>query len=284
MNSAVQQALVWAALIATTLAGISVLLVYSCWRASRGSLALAQPNGIGWRGNGIKTPSTLRSEQAWLTGNRAAARTAPLYVLFNAAVAAALFAAAWHGWRLVVVFIGGGGFFIWMGLVIWTSVVASRAARAVPDDRSTHRSAVREGLGLSEVNAPFSGRGMTILGWVCAVAACGLTVFLLGTNIYGYVLATHHRLQPNSTFGFRDDISFSCLPRWYAAQKAGFTWMLFGYGSTQVVSLLVCTGAAIKRRSPWEICLLVLGTVFVAIIFLVAAGIHADSVARRITC
>lgn len=284
MNSVVQQALIWAALIATTLAGMSALLMYSCWRASCGSLALAEPNPMGWRGNGIKTPSTLRSEQAWLAGNHAATRTAPLYVLFNAAVAAALCAAAWHGWRLVVAFIGGGGFFAWIGLVIWTAVVAGRAARAVPDDRSSHRPAVRTTLELSEANAPFSGRATMILGWVCGVAACGLTVFLLGTIVDGYVLAIHHQLQPNSTFGFRDQVAFSCLPRWYAAQKAGFTWMLFGYGSVQVASLLMCASVAIKRRAPWDICLLTLGTVFVAIIFLVAAAIHADSAARAVTC
>lgn len=284
MDAVVWQALLWAAVIAATLAGISVLLMYSCWRASRGSVALAEPNGYGWRGHGIKTPSTLRSERAWLAGNHAAARTAPLYVLFNATVAAALFAAAWHGWRLVVAFIGGAGFFAWIGLVIWTSVLASRAARAVPDDRSDLRRAVRESLEPRAVDAPFSGRGMTMLGWVCAVGACGVTVLLLSTIVDGYVLAIHHQLQPNPTFGFRDEDSFSCLPRWYASQTAGFTWVLFGYGSVQVVSLLLCAGAAIQRRSPWDICLLVLGTVFVAVIFLVAAGIHANSVARAISC
>lgn len=176
------------------------------------------------------------------------------------------------------------GFFAWIGLVSWTAVVASRAARAVPDDRSSQRPAIRASLEISDVNAPFSGRGMTILGWVCAVAACGLTVFLLGTIVDGYLLAIHRQLQPNSTFGFRGQVAFSCLPRWYAAQKAGFTWLLFGYGSVQVGSLLVCASAAIKRRSPWDICVLLLGTAFVAIVFLVAAGIHAESAARAITC
>jgi ABC-type uncharacterized transport system permease subunit len=113
---------------------------------------------------------------------------------------------------------------------------------------------------------------------------CGVTVFRLGTIIDGYVLAIHQQLQPNETFGFRDTTAFSCLPRWYAAQKAGFSWLLFGYGPVLIASLLICAGAAIKRRSPWDICALVIGTICLAIVFVVAAGIHADSVARAITC
>jgi hypothetical protein len=37
-----------------------------------------------------------------------------------------------------------------------------------------------------------------------------------------------------------------------------------------VVSLLICAGAAIKRRSPWDICALVMGTVVLAVFFVVA--------------
>ncbi|ORW21966.1 hypothetical protein AWC19_13500 [Mycobacterium palustre] len=102
-------------------------------------------------------------------------------------------------------------------------------------------------------------------------------MFVLSTIIDGYVLAIHDQPQPNPTFGSRDEDAFS-LPRWYASQTADFTWRLFGYGSVQVVSLRLRARAAIQRRSPWDICLLMLGTVFVAVIFRVAAGIRADSV------
>jgi heme/copper-type cytochrome/quinol oxidase subunit 3 len=77
---------------------------------------------------------------------------------------------------------------------------------------------------------------------------------------------------------------FSCPPRWYAAQKAGFTWLLFGHGTVLVAGLVMCAGAAMKRRSPWDICALVMGTAFLGIFFVVGAGIHADSVARAVTC
>ncbi|BDE13994.1 hypothetical protein MKCMC460_28540 [Mycobacterium sp. 20KCMC460] len=283
MSAVVEQALIWAVLISITLSGGSALVMFSCRRAAKGSLPLTEPNGYGWRGNGIKTPSTLRSEQTWRAGNGAAARLAPMYVLFNLAVVAALVAAAARGWRLIVAMIGGTAFVAWICLLIVTAVVASRAARAASDDPAGQRPAVAE-LRPTGHAAPVSGRTGTILGWICAFAACGLLLYLFGTIVDGYLLAIHHRLQPNSTFGFRDPVASSCLPRWYAAQRAGFTWMLFGYGTVLVTSLSLCAAVAIKRRSPWDICLLVLGTVLVLVVVLVPAGIHADTVARAVPC
>jgi len=81
-----------------------------------------------------------------------------------------------------------------------------------------------------------------------------------------------------------DDTALACWPRWYAAQIALFSWMLFGYGLVLVGAMGLYVGAAIQRRRPWDIWALVLGTVFVMLPFLIAAGIHADSVARAITC
>jgi hypothetical protein len=219
MNPAQLQALVIAGVIELVLAAMSVLVVAGCLRAARVGLERSVHVGL-------RTPSTMRNEQSWIVGNRAAARTAPLYLIFNTAARAALIAAARHGWRLAVAFIG----------------------------------------------------------WICAVSACGITVFMLGSVIDGYVLASHQQLPPNPTFGFRGASASSCLPRWYATQKAGFSSMLFGYGPVLVASLLICVAAAIKRYSPWEICGLVLGTILLSIVFLVAAGIHADGVARVISC
>ena len=105
-----------------------------------------------------------------------------------------------------------------------------------------------------------------------------------GTSLDGYVLSIHRQLQPNCTFGVRSQIAFSCRPRWYAAQEAGFSWLLFGYGPVAAAGLAVCTGAAIQRRSPWDIDGLAMGTVLLAIVFVAASGIHADNVARAITC
>jgi uncharacterized membrane protein len=273
--SAQGQAVLMATVIELVLAAMSVTVVVNWWRAARGGL---ERNAY----IGLRTPSTLRNEQSWVTGNRAAARTAPLYLLFNAAMSAVLFAAAWHGWRLVVAFLGGGGFFVLIGLMICTAVIASRAARAAggPADR---RGALNQSE-MPDLNAPLSGRAMTIVGWISTVILCGLAVFMLGTIVDGYALAIHHQLQPNTTTGFRDDVAFSCLPRWYAAQKAGFSWLLFGYGPVAIGGLILCAAAAITRRSPWDLCALVIGTLCLAIVFVVAAGIHADNVARAVTC
>jgi hypothetical protein len=276
MDSVRVQALLIAGFVGVTLAAISVAMIVNWSRATRGGLARNPYFGV-------RTPSTLRSEQSWVAGNRAAVRTAPLYLLFNAAICAALLVAALHGWRLVVAFIGGGGFFTLIGLMICTAVIASRAARAVGDD-TDGRGAVSQSFEMPALDTRFSARTITIISWTCAVAACAVTVFLLGTIIDGYMLAIHRQLQPNPTFGFRSETAFSCLPRWYAAQKAGFSWVLFSYGPVVVASLLMCLGAAIQRRSPWDICALVLGSAFLAIFFVVVAGIHADSVARAVPC
>jgi hypothetical protein len=53
---------------------ISVMLIANWSRAARGRL---QRNPY----FGVRTPSTLRNEQSWVAGNRAAARMAPLYLL-----------------------------------------------------------------------------------------------------------------------------------------------------------------------------------------------------------
>jgi uncharacterized protein involved in response to NO len=112
-----------AGFIEITPGALSVLMVANWRRAARGKLARNVYVGV-------RTPSTLRSPEAWVAGNRAAVRTAPLYVLFNAVMCAGLLAAALHGWRLVVAIIAGGGFFALIALMICTAVIASRAARA----------------------------------------------------------------------------------------------------------------------------------------------------------
>ena len=276
MNQAQLQALVMAGVVELLLAAMSALVVVGSRRAARDGLAR------GTRG-GVRTPSTMRNEQSWVAGNRAAARTAPVYVIFNVGASAALIAAARHGWRLMVAFMGGAGVLAFIGVLSVTAVVASRAGRAAggPVD---HHSEPRRSADAHDNREIHSGRAGMVVGWICTVIACGVTVYLLGTIVDGYVLAIHHQLPPNSTFGFRDATASTCLPRWYVAQKAGFSWMLFGYGPVLVISLLICVAAAIRRYSPWEICGLVLGTILLSIVFLIPAGVHADGVARAVSC
>jgi SdpI/YfhL protein family len=274
------QALLMAGIFGIALAAISVMMIVNWSRAARGGLARNSYVGV-------RTPSTLRSEQSWVAGNRAAVRLAPLYLLFNVAMSAALVVVALHGWRLVVIFVGGGGRVVLIALSICTAVIAGRAARAADhhaDDRSGLRSAASQSIEMPGITGPFSERATRIVGRIVAVAASAATAFLLITVIDGYVLAIHHQLQPNDTFGFRDATTRSCVPAWYAAQKAGFSWLLFGYGPFLALSILFAVVAVIKRRSPWDVVAVVMGTLFLLIFAVIIAGIHADSVARAIAC
>jgi SdpI/YhfL family protein len=270
------QALLMAGVFGIALATISVMMIVNWSRAARGGL---ERNSC----LGVRTPSTLRSEQSWVAGNRAAARLAPLYLLFNVATSAGLVAVALHGWRLVVIFAGSGGLVTLIALSVCTAVIASRAARAA-SDHADDRSAASQSIEMPGITRPFSERVTTIVGWIVAVAASAATTFLLITVIDGYVLAIHHQLQPNDTFGFRDTTTRLCLPAWYAAQKAGFSWVLFGYGPFLALSILFAVVAAIKRRSPWDVVAVVIGTLFLLIFAAIIAGLHADSVARAVTC
>jgi SdpI/YfhL protein family len=272
------QALLMAGIFGIALAGISVMMIVNWSRAARGGLGRNPYLGV-------RTPSTMRSEQSWVAGNRAAVRLAPLYLLFNIGMCAALVAVALPGWRLVVVFAGSGGLVGLIALSICTAVIASRAARAADDhtdDRSGLRGAASQSIELSGTTGPFSERATTIVGWIVAVVASAATALLLITVVDGYVLAIHHELQPNDTFGFRDATTRSSLPAWYAAQKAGFSWLLFGYGPFLALSILFAVVAAVKRRSPWDVVAVAIGTLILLIFAVIIAGMHADSVARAV--
>jgi Na+-transporting methylmalonyl-CoA/oxaloacetate decarboxylase gamma subunit len=237
---------------------------------------------------GIRTAATLRSQEAWVAANRVGLRSAPLFVLFNIGMFAALFSAAWHGWRLAVAFIGGAGVFALIFLLVGTTYFANKAANAV-DAHTAHRArppspTVDFSLEPPRLIPQLSARMQAMLTWVSAAAACGFALFLLGTMVDGYVLALHQHLVPADQFGFRDETTTSCWARWYPSQKAGFQWFLFGYGPVLIASMAMYIGAAIKRRPPIDIWVLVLAMVFAVLPFLIAAAIHAGHVARAITC
>jgi hypothetical protein len=280
-RAAVQgQALFWAVLLEFFFVLMSVAMIVNYRRAARGTL---DRNAY----VGVRIPIPGRSREAWQAADRIAIRSIPIYVLFNAAVCAGLFAAAWHGWRVVVALVGGAGLFALFMLMAWTSYRANKAANAadhITGYRIKPSGATAQPLDRPARTRQLSDRQKTVLSWLCAVIACGLTLFLLGTIVDGYILAQHDQLVPADHFGFRDEATRACRPAWDASQKAGFSWMLFGYGPVLLASMVIFVGAAVQRRSPQDFVILAPGVVLAMLPFVIAAAIHADSVARSITC
>jgi SdpI/YhfL family protein len=275
MESASGQALFLAGLFSLGVFAVGAVFVTVCRRGASGRLVRNQRAGI-------RTPSTMRSDQAWVAGHRAAARHAPLYVIAALGISVALFALALQGVQWAVIMGGIGGVLVIVALSIFSAVVASRAARKA-DDGTDHRKAPVDYANLPTANV-LSPRAAAAVSWTFAVLAWAATVLMLIGICYGYVQSIHHQLPPNGTFGFRDATTFACLPAWYAGQKAGFSWVLFGYGPILALSILICPAAAIKGRSPRDLGAFSMGTLFLAVFAVIIAGIHADSVARAVNC
>jgi uncharacterized membrane protein len=106
---------------------ITVVLIVLASRAANGRLARNQ-----WIG--IRTPSTMRSDQAWKAGHAAALRMAPLFVIVTVVICVALFAAALYASTTkAVVLIGFGSIAVVLVLLIYSALVASKAAKSADD-------------------------------------------------------------------------------------------------------------------------------------------------------
>jgi len=272
MESAHGEALFLAAFVAIAVIAICTVFITISRRGASGRL---ERNGRA----GIRTPATLRSDRAWVAGHRAAARYAPLYVVAALGISAALFGFALQGRLAAVIVVGIGGVFGLVAMSISTAVVAGRAAKAAgggPGEKVDYST-----LPTAYVLPPRAARAVS---WAGAVLAWAATVLVLVGISYGYFLSIHHQLPPNGVFGFRDAVTFSCLPAWYAGQQAGFSWVFFGYGPFLVLNSVLCVAAAVKRRPPTDIALLSMATFFLAGGAVLIAGIHAGNVARAIPC
>ncbi|MGH3958660.1 MAG: SdpI family protein [Mycobacterium sp.] len=110
---------------------LTVVLITVNWRAANGRLQRNQ-----WAG--IRIPSTMRSDQAWVAGHRAALRLTPLYLLVLAGLLTALFVAVLCVSTGVAMLVGIGGLFVYVPVALYSAFVANRAAKAAdkyPDDR-----------------------------------------------------------------------------------------------------------------------------------------------------
>jgi hypothetical protein len=115
---------VLASFIAVTFAFLTALLIAIDWAAANGRLRRNQFIGI-------RTPSTMRSDQAWIAGHRAALRLLPLHLLTGIAVLTAVFFTRTVAGLNVA---GVSGATVFVVVALFTAVIAGRAAKAVEQD------------------------------------------------------------------------------------------------------------------------------------------------------
>jgi uncharacterized membrane protein len=115
--------LVLASFIAVTFVFLTALLIAIDWAAAKGRLRRNQFVGI-------RTPSTMRSDHAWIAGHRAALRLTPVHVLTGIVMLiAVVFTRTVAGLNIV----GVGGTIVFVLVAVFTAVVAGRAAKAAQD-------------------------------------------------------------------------------------------------------------------------------------------------------
>jgi hypothetical protein len=233
-------------------------------RAANGQLKRNQTTGI-------RTPSTMRSDQAWVAGHRAALRLTPLYLLQLAVGLALLVVAVLHArTRTGIVVAGIGGMLLFLPVVIVAALVAGRAAKAADNKPDTaQRQAPKIGGSKAiYVYAVFNG---LLLAAIC------VGLWLLAAQ------ANSNRIPPNRALGFRDGQTLASEHGWYAAQRVGFHIGAVAATIITVAVLAVLVVAYLRRLHPaWALIAPIIGGVAVAVA-MVVAGQYADDAARAAT-
>jgi uncharacterized membrane protein len=109
--------------IAVTFIFLTALLIVIDWAAAKGRLGRNHFVGI-------RTPSTMSSDRAWIAGHRAALRLTPLHLVTGVSLLIGVFSARTvAGLNLV----GVGGAIVFVAVAVFTGIVAARAAKAAED-------------------------------------------------------------------------------------------------------------------------------------------------------
>ncbi len=116
--------MVLADFIAVTFAFLTALIIAIDWAAARGRLRRNQFVGI-------RAPSTMRSDRAWIAGHRAALRLTPVHLVTGVSLLIGVFSAQTvAGLNLV----GVCGAIVFVAVALFTAIVAGRAAKAAERD------------------------------------------------------------------------------------------------------------------------------------------------------
>jgi uncharacterized membrane protein len=127
------QMMVFAAITAAVPIVLCVVVIATSRLAANGRLPRNQ-----WVG--IRSPSTMRSDAAWVAAHRAALRLTPLYLVITAVVCAAVvWAALYLSTPGVVITVGMGGFAAFIAALIYTAVIAGKAAKSADDGTGDRR-------------------------------------------------------------------------------------------------------------------------------------------------
>ncbi len=242
---------------------LTALLITVNWRAANGRLRRNPTTGI-------RTPSTMRSDAAWVAGHRAALRLTPLYLLVLVGMLTALLAAVLGASTSVVNLVAIGGLFIFVPVALYTAFVAGKAAKSADDGAENH-DAMHADL------TPKAGYRKFI-----HLYAAFNGLLLLGTCASLWYFAARsgsNGIPPNTSLGFRDQQTLACAQGWYAAQRVGFH--IAAITETVVTAVVFAVAAVVYIRRSHPVWILIVSTIGVLsiVVCLVIAGHYADRAA-----